>query len=63
MFHQMYVTNDGPPQSHASHKKNYFQNIVTNTNGGPPQSCASHKKNYFQNIVTNTNDDHASHKT
>ena len=24
MFHQMYVTNGGPSQSHVSHKKNYF---------------------------------------
>jgi hypothetical protein len=48
MFHQMYVTNDGPPQSHASHKKNYFQNIVTNTNDDPSQSCASHKKIIFK---------------
>ena len=48
MFHQMYVTNDGPPQSHASHQKNYFQNIVTNTNDDPSQSCASHKKIIFK---------------
>jgi hypothetical protein len=34
MFHQMYVTNDDPSQSHASYKKNYFQNLVTNTNEG-----------------------------
>ena len=67
MFYQMYVTNDGPPQSCASHKKNYFQNLVINTNDDPSQSHASHKKNYFQNIVTNTNDgppqSYASHKT
>ena len=35
MFHQMYITNDGPSQSCTSHKKIYFQKLVTNTNNGP----------------------------
>ena len=52
MFHQMYVTNDDPSQSHASYKKNYFQNLVTNTNEGSFRLfhqmyvTASHKKMY-----------------